>query len=367
MKGDISVKPLTINQTTIMKAVAILSIMLHNLLHKISPLVDCENEFVFNSNFVHNFFNSLADKPGEFFNIFFSYFGHYGVQIFILLSGYGLAVSFAKRPKSWGCFMVGRLKKVYSMMLAGAIAFFLLKISTNCSFLSAGELKSLGLKFIFVSNFMNNEWYSICGPWWFFGLIIQLYLFFPLFYKLIRKHGLSAFIVLSLVSYVYLYICAYTGIVDNSINLKCFIGHTPEFCLGILLASKNEVKGNIYVFLLAIISFVLGNFFKWAFLLTYLSITYIMVFLFVAMIKHGKCFRWFKKPMLTVGKYSMALFIVHGLFRWAFTSMANTRANATMTILLALIFVILSMILAVATDAVYKWIYDKFNRIIKID
>lgn len=84
----------------------------------------------------------------------------------------------------------------------------------------------------------------------------KLNLFFPLFYKLIRKHGLSAFVTLSLVSYAYMYICAYIKLVDNSINLKCFIGHTPEFCLGILLACRNEIKGDIYVFILAIISFI---------------------------------------------------------------------------------------------------------------
>lgn len=365
-EGNLKISGFTYNQTTIMKAVAILSIMLHNLLHKITPLVDCENEFVFNSSFVHSFFSSLADKPGEFLNIFFSYFGHYGVQIFILLSGYGLAVSFKKKTKSWGCFMVGRLKKIYSMMLAGAIAFFLLKLVTNCSFLTDGNWRSLGLKFVFASNFMGNEWYTICGPWWFFGLIIQLYLFFPLFYKLIRKHGLSAFVTLSLVSYAYLYICAYTRLVDNSINLKCFIGHTPEFCLGILLACKNEIKGDISVFILAITSFVLGNFYKWAFLLTFLSVAYISVFLFVVMIRHSRSFRWFKKPMLTIGKYSTALFIIHGMFRWAFSTIANTRMDAGMTILLAIIFVILSIILAISTDALYKWIYDKLNRIIKI-
>ena len=102
-------KGLTKKDTSALKGFAILCIVFHNFFHHLDPSPG-ENEFLFSPNTVHGFFSLIGEQPSEFINIIFSYLGHFGVQIFILLSGYGLAISMLKHGKDWTTFMVDRLK-----------------------------------------------------------------------------------------------------------------------------------------------------------------------------------------------------------------------------------------------------------------
>ena len=80
---------LTRNECTAMRGIAILAIVLHNYCHFISRIVQ-ENEY--------QFFTSNNDRlwqvithPDELLPVhLLSYFGHYGVPVFLFLSGFGL-------------------------------------------------------------------------------------------------------------------------------------------------------------------------------------------------------------------------------------------------------------------------------------
>ena len=85
--------------TSILKGFAIICICLHNFFHYLPPSPG-ENEFYFSLNHINNFFSQISETPAEFVNLIFSYLGHYGVQIFIFISGYGLAVSMGKQEKN---------------------------------------------------------------------------------------------------------------------------------------------------------------------------------------------------------------------------------------------------------------------------
>lgn len=87
-KNNIYISP---KQTLYLKGIAILCILLHNFFHLIVPL-KCQNEMSLDENCVVKFISKFSIS--ESINIFFSFFGFYGVYIFIFLSGYGLTKSF---------------------------------------------------------------------------------------------------------------------------------------------------------------------------------------------------------------------------------------------------------------------------------
>ncbi len=74
-----------------LKGAAMFLIVAHNFLHLISP-APRENEFGFTG--AEGVWTAIAlciKAPTELLHVLLSFFGHYGVVVFVLLSGYGLA------------------------------------------------------------------------------------------------------------------------------------------------------------------------------------------------------------------------------------------------------------------------------------
>ena len=81
--------------TGALKGLAILCIAIHNFCHWL-PMAVHENEYVFRLedsfkllHYVENF------RPHVLLNVF-SHFGHYGVPVFLFLSGYGLVCKYER-------------------------------------------------------------------------------------------------------------------------------------------------------------------------------------------------------------------------------------------------------------------------------
>ena len=72
-----------------MRGIAILAIMLHNYTHWLGPMVK-ENEYTFDHNNVRRLLAELASPSVELLSHILSFFGHYGVPVFVALSAYGL-------------------------------------------------------------------------------------------------------------------------------------------------------------------------------------------------------------------------------------------------------------------------------------
>ena len=80
---------LTRNDSAVLKALAILLIAAHNFFHQVKPFPG-ENEMAFGEATFRNTVEQIAANPLDAFHPLVSFFGHYGVHVFILLSGYGL-------------------------------------------------------------------------------------------------------------------------------------------------------------------------------------------------------------------------------------------------------------------------------------
>lgn len=225
-KYKIEIKEISKNQTIFFKSIGILLIVFHNFYRWITPITG-ENEFSFKKDNIINSFYYLIEEPLDFLNISFNYLGHYGVQIFIFISAYGLTKSYYNNKVSWRVFMLKRLKKIYPAFLLAVWFFIVYNVYQHNVFFSWDELKNCLLQLTLLANFFPEKALVSNGPWWFYSLIFQIYLIFPLtifFYERFKIHFL---ILISIISYLLIFLLNNT-LINNGLNFfYLFVGHIP--------------------------------------------------------------------------------------------------------------------------------------------
>ena len=357
----------TKRDTAIIKGFAILCIVFHNYFHWLAPSPG-ENEFNFSPANVGNLFQLLGQQPGEFVNILFSYFGHYGVQLFVMISGFGLTLSMLRREQGWGEFVINRLKKLYPLLFTGVVVCLLGCLVMNGRLFNQGEWREIGYKFLFIHTLIPNSGLSINGPWWFFGLIFQLYLLFPLLFRCIKKWRWKAFLVVLAVSYGLIFLFReYLNLHHGAILMQNAPGHLPEFCFGMMLAFNKDERIHWLWLLLALVLFVWGNFAPGFYPFTFLSLCVITVFVTQAWkAKNGKWKKVFRYPLSVIhyfGGISMMLFIVHGYFRVPVLKWANTMTSAWGHLASGLLFFLLVWGIALVAKPLYQWLQALFDKL----
>ena len=346
--------------TLIYKGIGILLIVFHNFFHWIPPYTG-ENEWHFSRGCFNNFYCGLLDTPFEFINLFFSYFGHYGLQIFVFISGVGLALSMQNQHRSWGIFMIERLKKLYPLMLTGFVFLFFYIIAFNGKIIGWYHIREFIYKLLFLHTFniTKGSALSLTGTWWFFGLIFQLYVLFPLLFKMVKKYRIKAFLVICLISYVWIYISQYGYQPKaNILLLQNAPGHLPIFALGILLSMNPGIKIHYFWGILALVVFSLGNYYKLFFPLTFLSVTILFIFGFSKFIPFllNKAKR--TTAVLTFyGSISMILFAIHGPLRQPFITITDNTFYGKL--FAALLFFLAATALSILGNMLYKWLIKK--------
>ena len=124
--------------------------------------------------------------------------GFHAVGLFIIVSGWSLASATAKReakgPIAWGPWYRARFIRLYPMYWLAHLVYLVSPFQARLEPIDWRFLISLtGLRMIDISmNFMYLN-----AAWWYFSMLIQLYLLFPLLYMGMRKLGLWPFLVLA--------------------------------------------------------------------------------------------------------------------------------------------------------------------------
>lgn len=351
--------------TTIIKGFAILCIVLHNFFHWLTPMPG-ENEFDFSPLRIQKLFDLLGQYPGECLNTLLSYFGHFGVQLFLLVSGFGLAFSMLRRERSWGVFMLERLKKLYPLLIVGVLVCFLGCILMNGRMFVKEEWREIGYKLLFIQTLLPESGTSFNGPWWFFCLIFQLYLLFPLLFRCIRKWRWKAFGVLLVISYGLFFLFRYgLNLYHGTILMQNAPGHLPEFALGILLAFSKDKKIHWLWLVLALGVFVGGNFIEVLYPFTFLSLCVITVFAYQGLkqLKQRKFSTLHSSLFTYFGGISMMLFVVHGYFREPVLKLANTMTGAWGHLFAGLLYFVTVWGIALAAKPLYDFLEAQLDRI----
>ncbi|MGN0033223.1 MAG: acyltransferase [Candidatus Limimorpha sp.] len=365
-----TIKPISRNDTLLFKAFAILGIALHNFFHFIKPLPACENEFAFAENRVGLFLNAFSSSPGDWLNIILSYLGHYGVQVFILISGYGLAVSMIRQRQSWLPFAVRRVSKLLPLLLVGIFLLYLSEILINSRILGDNEWREMKYKVLMLHTLIPNAGMSVVGPWWFFGLIFQLYLLFPPLFQALQKYGWKAFAVIAAICYICIYVDVFNpNDYNHLINvLQNAPGHLPEFMLGIMIALNKDKKVSPVVFIFLIVSalslFALGNFYKAFFPLTFISASFLLYCLGMCINPLINKVKWLNNIVAYIGGVSMVIFVINGFLRAPFVSLSCSLDTPSNRYYAALLFILTVIGLASVGKPVYQWLVDILSMVI---
>ena len=112
--------------TLLYKGLAITMIVLHNFLHWVYPKVG-ENEMTFREYRFEKFLDVVINHSEYIVQVFFGYFGHFGVQVFIFLSAYGIAVKYYDKINDYSLFVFKRVSKIYKPFIYSLLVYFIYK------------------------------------------------------------------------------------------------------------------------------------------------------------------------------------------------------------------------------------------------
>ena len=164
----------------VLRGLAILSIILHNYTHWMHGAI-FENEFMYQSWHVSKLLDYLSHPDERLPLQLFSFFGHYGVVIFVFLSAYGLEKKYGRTTKEVRPlpFIWTHYLKLLSMCIVGYAAYLLL----NAFYISYPASTIFGVlsQLTMLCNLQICSFDTFApGPYWYFGLMLQLYVVYRL-------------------------------------------------------------------------------------------------------------------------------------------------------------------------------------------
>ena len=339
-----------------MRGIAILAIMLHNYCHFNGKIVQ-ENEYQFLS-FNNDRLWQVLSSPTELLPVhLLSFFGHYGVPVFLFLSGFGLVRKYETSPNLpkgeealrtegarqalpsfggvGGGFILYHYLKLFRMLIVGFSIFLVVDAVTPGRFAFHWE-NVIAQLLMYINVLPEPEKIIWPGIYWFFGLMLQLYIVYRLL--LYRR---SSWIVVGLIIICWLLqvFCEPDGETINRLRYNCIGGMLP-FGLGLLLARISlresrlshgvgqlvpwggtispmgwDIFWAVTLLLASLLVFVMGfNFYTW------LWIPVVIIMGTIALVKLMpkrvlKLFVWF-------GSISAAMFVAHPIVRKIFITVA---------------------------------------------
>ncbi|MEO6682937.1 MAG: acyltransferase family protein, partial [Ginsengibacter sp.] len=234
-------------------------------------------------------------------------------------------------------FLVGKIKKLYPTLLI-IVLVLLVIIPLWQKMVDPEIVRSLLLKLTLFFNFIPGEALAVTGPFWFFSLIFQLYIIFPVLFYLMERYGQK---ILYWVSGVCLAITIlfndYFVAKDVSL-LVLFVGQLPIFCMGIYFASRPVNRLPFALILTAIFIFAIGNVNRFIWHFSFLAFTLFMlsflISIFPILKRSGKIYSF----LLFSGSISLYLFAVHGVTRIPFEYLSEKYDNSFITTILSFIY-----------------------------
>lgn len=229
---------LTRTECTALRGLAIVAIALHNYCHFNGRIVQ-ENEYLFHERNNEGLLRVLSN-PDELLPVhLLSYFGHYGVPVFLFLSGLGLVLKYESNPSKEATalsFLRYNYLKLLRMLIVGFTLFVFVDTVTpgRFHFHWYNVLAQLTMTINLLPTPDKIIW---PGIYWFFGLMMELYLVYRLL--LYRR---TSFMTIGLIAVCWLMMvpCNPEGDTLNRLRYN-FVGGMLPFGAGILMARHGEI------------------------------------------------------------------------------------------------------------------------------
>lgn len=302
---------------------------------------------------------------------YFGLLGDQGVQLFIILSGFGLTWGLLKQgslgPYPLHIFYLKRFERIYPLWWGAHIFFAITWYVSNWGlslFDKAFYLSFLGDRF---TQGMANYF---APAWWFIGLLIQLYLVYPFLWYALRKLGpMRFFIVVSIIAFIVRGIGLYSiGQVGGWSRGAIFITRLPEFAFGISLAAwmfekpskVDQFLRSPFLLSLAFLTYIVGNILS----MTLFGMTVALFFtgfgafviLYALLTKADRSLpSSLLLPILWTGKHSYSLYLMHQPWIMHYLNPSQTGTE--------LFFAVCKVILITLISAVFlEWAVSSVTR-----
>lgn len=347
----------TKNETLIIKAIGILLIVLHNFSRWVDPVTG-ESEFTFSSRALHNAFEIACTSGWMFFKSFFNYFGHYGVQLFIFISGYGLVQSYLNEKPSYLNYLFHRFQKLYPSFVVAIMVYFIYQNFIMYNFPGRNLLPNFLAHLSLTATLWPGKGLSINGPWWFYSTIFQLYAVFPILIKIYKRFGLKGLLITGLVAFLVSHGKFYVSSPYTVNLMETFIGQMPVFILGIWFGIDKEIKLQWYWVVGLLILFCGGCYYSFLWPATHLCIAILLLIAAKTIYSITEKVKAIKTVLIFIGSISVYLFAIHGFMRWPFVDIINVNHDK-MWVAHLMLFLFLALSISLA------WLlteYEKFWR-----
>lgn len=280
-----------------------------------------------------------------------SNFGGGGVHVFLICSGFGLALSYHKKMVPWHVFMKKRFFKIYVPYIFIVLVSFFLPYM----YMGTDRFKALLSHVFLYKMFIPRYEESFGTQFWFISTIIQFYIVFILIMKFKKRVNKKAFFMIScMISLLWAFATAVLNVYDIRIWNSFFLQYLWEFNLGILLADQFIEKGDLeaetmpvvkllIVFVLSFAVFVWmamkGGIYR-----CFNDVFSVFAFISISLILYKSSF--FRKFFLSVHTISYELYLVHILvFSSCFLVWKNTVNNYIIGLMAIILLVFAALIL----------------------
>lgn len=305
-----------------LRGLAIMGIFLHNFCHWLKG-ANQENEYTFlidRSNEMWDYW--MGGNIDGFFPLqFFSFMGHYGVPIFLFLSGFGLVRKYEQTDGSERIkilpFIGYQWLKLFRLMILG----FILSVTTYllCGTAWKGIIEYLAQAVIINNLFGFN---NTPGPYWFFCLMFEVYVLYIIFFYPSHHKPNSRWRWLVPVIFIVLTWLLQAILVDhrnvlNSLRHNAVVAMLP-FSMGVLVARYGFPKLPkwllVVIAVLSLVGVAIAN-------MHYQSWLWSPVLVIAGAVAFVKCVegnsvcRTLLKPVAWMGVMSSFIFVVHSIPR----------------------------------------------------
>lgn len=314
---------LTRAECAALRGLAIIGIFLHNYCHWLGPVVK-ENEYTFSQHNVDWLTAVMASPDGLLPAHLVSFFGHYGVPVFLFLSAYGLELKYGRTLYAPTFrFVAYHWKKLFSMMVVGFVSFTIVDAITPGRW--HYTLTQVVAQLAMVNNLLPDPDHNIWpGPFWFFGLMLQLYAVYRLLlYKRHWAWTVGAMVVCLGVQLAF----APESEALNWYRYN-FMGGMLPFGLGLLYARYGNriILTNLntlsllvsVVFCGFMVMWMSASYLLWSVVPLVVCILCVYVVKLLSQAARRPVGAWLMERLVWMGEISAALFVIHPVLRKVF-------------------------------------------------
>ena len=244
MKGEL----LTRTECSAMRGIAILGIMLHNYCHWLKDIVR-ENEYTWTAAKVDRLWDVLLHPDALLPVHILSFFGHYGVPVFLFLSGFGLVMKYegeadmSQPNHSILRFIRYNYLKLFRILIVGFVAFTMIDVMTYSPHRYHWD-EVVGMLGMFANFFEHPSQVIWPGPYWYFGLTLQVYILYRLLFY--RWRHWSVIIAAIVLCWLMQEICLNDPETLERLRYNCIGGMLP-FGMGLLVARVSSEESRSFL------------------------------------------------------------------------------------------------------------------------